>query len=604
MPTTSISSDSQANRYPNWKTAAMYVLAGLISNPLFYTDTNYSFDMNDFPEQFHKVVFGAVDHLIKGGMTKIEYFDIDNYLKPYSVAYKVFTDNRGIEYIQKALQLYNAGKFDYSYNDLKKYSLLANLNASGIDTSDIYDPDILETRANAAMQEKFDSMTVADILTQKESVLMRLRNSFVPQSTLEEGPMGQGISDMVQKWKETPMMGLPLTSPKLTTVFFGLRQGCFYIESADTGVGKSRHMAAESCHLAYPWYYDLKKKAWVNTGLRQKVLFISTELDHEAQSQICISFISGVEQDKIRRRSCTPEEWKRVDRATQIMEEYIDNLYFVPTSMFTTDTLSKKIMEYILVHQVGYVFFDYLMSNGEMLADGSKKMSVSNIREDMLLFDMATELKELAKVKHIMVWTATQLSGDISQAAFLDKYCIRGAKSIPDKGDDCWIFANVRDVDKPMIEAFCPQARSFLQAGKLQDADDTSVPNAVFHIYKVRDGRYTRIKLYVHFDRGTSRMYDCFAVDMDGHRVDIPDTVVQIEQDGKTSVSEMPVKEAPKAQPVVSAPAAVQPQDPNDVIDDELPDFPLHKEEAPKPAPVADENGEIKLPDFSWGSGD
>lgn len=612
MSTTSITSDGQANRYPNWKTAAMYVLAGLISNPLFYTDVSYSFDIADFPEQFHKVVFGAVDHLIKGGMTKIDYYDIDNYLKPYAVAYKIFTDNRGIEYIQKALQLYDSGKFDYSYNNLKKYSLLAKMNELGIDTKRIYDPDILETRANAAMQVKFDAMSVSDILLTVETDLMHLRDNFVPHSTLEEGSMADGIAETIKECRVAPMMGLPFTSPKLTTIYLGARKGCFYLESADTGVGKSRHMNAEACHLAYPWYYDLQQKMWVNTGLRQRVLFISTELERKQQQRMCLAYISGVEENKIILNHCTPEENARVDRAGQIMEEYKDNLFFLPMSVFTADSLSKSILEYNLIHHVEYVFFDYLMSNEEMLSEGSRKMKVANIREDMLLFDVSTMLKELTKTKHIMIWTATQLSGDISQASFLDKYCIRGAKSIADKGEDCAIFADVRDVDKPMIELFCPKAKAFLQAGKLQTTDDPTIPNAVFHIYKTRDGKYGKIKLFVHFDRGTCRLYDCFAVDTEGHRVDIPDTVVHIDQNGGVESSE---EKSGQTRPVVQpnpGPLTLVHGSSVDVVDDELPDFSTPVKEAPEAAPIqqspavqpkVDANGEVVLPSFDWSSG-
>ena len=42
------------------KIAVMQVLAGLIKNPLLFANNKYRFDINDFQEQFHRIVYGAV----------------------------------------------------------------------------------------------------------------------------------------------------------------------------------------------------------------------------------------------------------------------------------------------------------------------------------------------------------------------------------------------------------------------------------------------------------------------------------------------------------------------------------------------------------------
>ena len=116
---------SQESNTASNKLAIIHVLAALIKNPLLFANNNYSFSIEDFPEQFHKILFGAIEYLAKNGMEKIDYIDIDQFLKGYTVQYKVFCANRGVEYIQNALAIYDPKKFDYYYQTLKKYVLRA-----------------------------------------------------------------------------------------------------------------------------------------------------------------------------------------------------------------------------------------------------------------------------------------------------------------------------------------------------------------------------------------------------------------------------------------------------------------------------------------------
>ena len=61
------------------KLAVIHVLAALIKNPLLFADSKYNFSIADFPEQFHRILFGAIEHLAKNGMEKIGYIDIDQF---------------------------------------------------------------------------------------------------------------------------------------------------------------------------------------------------------------------------------------------------------------------------------------------------------------------------------------------------------------------------------------------------------------------------------------------------------------------------------------------------------------------------------------------
>lgn len=560
--------DSSDYIYPGAKNAAMRVIAGLVDNPLLFTDSHYRFDINDFPEQFQRIIFGAIEHLTKEeGHSSIDWTKIEAYLKPYPIQYKVFSDNRGIEYLQNALALYHKTDFDAEYNKLKKYRLMNELTKSGISVADIYSDEI-DPVEHEKMQKGFDELDTGKILALEEAKIIALKDQFASRSSLVEGNMSDGILDLIKRDRQTPLMGLPLTSPKLTTLYLGLRKGSYYVESAGTGVGKSRRMAAESCHLAYPWYYDTDSGEWVDTGISQKTLFISTELGLDEQQRICLAYISGVEQIKIALNTCTKQEAERVDRAGQIMDQN-RNLYFVPMTNFTDDDVSAMTEKYHQIYHVDYFFFDYLMSNEDMLAEGSKKIRISNVREDMLLLGLSTTLKNLCKELNIMIWTSTQLTlqQDSAQSNLLDQGSLRGAKSIADKADDGAILMDIRGVDKPAIDAWYAQHPE-------KRGDKNKEPNAVLHFYKMRLGKYAGTKLYVHFDRGTCRMTDCFATDKNGNLIQIEDTIVNIR---KAAASEdIKPEPAETEDPKVNADGEVRN---DDVVDDPLPESLLPHED-------------------------
>ena len=77
------------------KMAVLQVLAGLINDPLLFSDGKHKFSLDDFPEQFHKILFGAVEHLATNGMAKISYIDIDQFLRPYPVSIRFLSITKG-----------------------------------------------------------------------------------------------------------------------------------------------------------------------------------------------------------------------------------------------------------------------------------------------------------------------------------------------------------------------------------------------------------------------------------------------------------------------------------------------------------------------------
>lgn len=495
------------------KLAVIHVLAALINNPLLFADNNYDFSIDDFPEQFHRIVFGAVEHLAKNGMEKIGYIDIDQFLKQYTVQYQVFTANKGVEYIQNALAMFDPKKFDYYYHTLKKYSLINKLKSVGVDTTDIFNPDIIDPVESAKMYEKFDNLSVDDILLKEETKLILIKEKFGSNVDRVENHAGDGLRELKERFKETPDMGLPLMSPKLTTIFRGQRKGCLFIESAPSGYGKSRRGNGEACHLAIPEYYDVVKKKWVKTNLSEKVLVISTELEESECQQMWMACVAGVSETHIKDGRYLPGEEERVDKAIELIEK--SELYFVSITNYDIEDISNIIKKYKQLHDVEYVYFDYLGETLKITSGAARQAKVSGLRTDQILLMFASALKDLAKTLGIFIWTASQLSGDYKNAKELDAGYLRSAKSIADKVDVGSILMPVREQDQNPIAAY--GAKGF-----------EVMPNFVMTVYKVRAGSFQNIKVYVYFDRGVCQMHDCFVTDNNGEILQVADTNIEI----------------------------------------------------------------------------
>ena len=497
------------------KIAVMQVLAGLIKDPFLFANNKYRFAIDDFQEQFHRIVYGAVEYLARSGMEKIDYIDIDKFLQPYESQYKVFCDNRGIEYIQKILEMYDPKKFDYYYNTLKKCSLLVLLNNQGIDTRDLYDSSVVNPDEQQKMQEKFDKMSVNDIITSEEVKIAMAKQLYGSNSDLVQSRAGDSLRELKEELKKAPVMGMPLMSPILTTLYRGQRYGCLNMTSAPSGVGKTRIAVGEACHLAIPEYYDCDKKQWVNTGLEESVLIIETELELQEVQTMMMAYVSGISESRILDGKYSQEEEQRLDKAIDLIEASRERFFFVSITNFDSDDVINTIKTYYMNKHVGYVFFDYLSESIKMLAEGTRKTKVQGLRTDQILLQMSTALKDCAKQLNIYIWTATQLSGDYKNVKEADSTSLRGAKSLADKTDCAAILLPVREMDNPVVETYCAKGFEIR-------------PNFVLHVYKIRRGTYQNIRVYVYFDRGTCRMHDCFVTDSNGVMLPVEPTYVKV----------------------------------------------------------------------------
>lgn len=505
------------NTTKSYNTAAMNVLGCLINNPLLFANNNYKFSVDDFLDRFPRICFGALMYLYKGRMQTISPIDVDQFLKQYPEQYEVFSSNQGTEYLEKCSKIAEEKNLAYHYSVLKKYSLLSHFIKQGIDVSEVYNPDIEDIDIRTAMQQKFDNMSVDDIIHIVENKFLKAKEIFSSNSDMVKNQAGDGIEDLLDRLKVAPEFGLPFTSEILTLVFRGLRKGCLYTESSAQGVGKSRRQAGESAHLAISEMYNKDTRKWEEVEFKKPVLLISTELELSEVQTMWLAYISGVQEEHILDSQYQPGEEERVRRAANIIKEA--NLYFVSISNYDIDDIENLIKEYANTYGVEYVFYDYLSTTLKIMAEGSRKTKMAGLREDQILLMFCTRLKDLARSANICIWTSTQLSGNWKEAKEADQQLLRGAKAISDKTDCSSILLPVREADKAVIESWIgknEKAKGFVET-----------PTHVIHVFKVRRSHFNNIRIYIHFDRDCCRITDCFVTNNEG--VILPIAPINIE---------------------------------------------------------------------------
>lgn len=343
-----------ASKYTD-TTATMQVIGSAFVMPqlLDFTD-KYTIVDEDFADHFHKIIFGAIYKIHELGADKISIENIMDYLSTRPKSLAVFQQQKGEEWLLKAAQNSMVSSFDYYYSRLKKFSLLRAFDNCGIDVSDIYDPDnILDTKKKQEQEEHLDNYTlekIADIVNER---IDAIRLQYVDDEFGEAYQAGDGADELIDKFLDSPEVGVPLYGPLINTVTRGARLKKFYLRSAATGIGKTRSMIADACYIACDKIYDAAF-GWIGTGTKEPVLFITTEQELEEIQTMMLAFLSNVNEDHILNGEYEGDELIRVREAARILKE--SPLYVEELPDFSLKDVENKIKKNIRDHGVKYVF--------------------------------------------------------------------------------------------------------------------------------------------------------------------------------------------------------------------------------------------------------
>ena len=266
----------------------------------------------------------------------------------------------------------------------------------------------------------------------------------------------------------------------------------------------TRTMVGNACAIAYP---RIENGKIVKRDSLQPVLFIATEMGADEIQTLILSWISGVNEEKILINQMTEDEEKLIAIAANIMDKYEKNFIIESIPNPSIQSLKSMITNYIIHDDVEYIFYDYIFSSIGLI-DEFKGI---NLREDVVLMMLSNTLKEIAATYNVFVMTGTQVNGEYEKKTVRNANMLRGSKAIADKIDVGMIGVRVPDEEILPVKTYCEEMH-------------LPIPNIVVDVYKNRRGKMCDIKIFRKFDYGTCRVKDIVATTNTTYKVidDIP----------------------------------------------------------------------------------
>ena len=479
--------------------AIVQVIGCVYQNPNLIDNESYSFTLNDFCEEFHKVIFGSIYNLYKLGAERIDIPTIENYLDQRPKKLAIYKVNKGAEYLEKVSENCQPEAFNFYYHRMKKMTLLRAYNEKvGMDLSNFYDMDnIFDQKKKQKQEDWLDNHTeeqIADIINDKiEDIKLKYVDAAAGDDIIQAG---EGAEDLWNELQTTPDIGYPLYGNLINTITRGARLGKFYLRSAATNVGKSRAMVADCCNIACDEIYDTVTKQWISNGTQEPSIYVMTEQIFSEVQTMMWAFIAAVPEDHILTNRYEPGEIDRVIHAQEIIKR--SPLYLKQLHDFSLKDIENLIKLAVRKFDIRYVFLDYIHSSMKILSEVSSRASVKGLREDNVLFMISVRLKDLATQYGIFIMSSTQLNADYVNANVYDQNLLRGAKAIADKVDYGSIMLRLNEADIETI-------------GEIIKERGWEMPNLKISVYKNRRGRYNHLLLWCNADLSVCRINPVFA---------------------------------------------------------------------------------------------
>lgn len=471
-----------------------------MNHPEFLNDIDkYRFELSDFPTSLDKFIFSAINNLYNSGdgANNIRSVDVINYLKNNASAASLLEKENGETFLQDCETAGDPANFKYYYHKLKKLNFVRDLQKSGRPMDEIYCEDILNPKY-AEINERFEQMTVEDILNMLKMEINGYESKFVLKSVVEESKATDGIEQLIISLKEKPEIGCQLQGKIINTITRGGRKGKFYLRSAGSGVGKTRSMVGDACNIAYPIRFDRKKNKWVSTGSCEKVLYVMTEQDPAEIQTMILAYLTGYNEEIFLYGTYGDKEMPRIQQAIDIMKKYEGNMLFAHMPDPSASAVKNLFRRYNIQYGVENIFYDYIFSSPAML----NEYRDLKLREDVCLRLFTTTLKNLAVELNAFIMSSTQISNDDDdKGGFRDQKNVQGSKAIVNLADFACIMSRPTKTELQELAGFQSQF-SF-------------VPNLVTDIYKNRRGRWNMVRVWSYNDLGCCRREDLFVTTAD-----------------------------------------------------------------------------------------
>ena len=492
------------------------VIGSIYQNPDILDNEEYKFNEDDFPQEFHRIMFGSIYNLHTLGATRITVNAIEDYLAQRDKQYGVYKSCNGADWLQKCMDSVSVATFDYYYSRMKKFTLLRMYDKVGVNVKDVYDPsNVLDIKKKQAQEDWLDSHSleeIADIINDKIENI-RINYAYDSSNDIVQASFGQDL--LYEELQKHPDVGYPMLGRYMNRIFRGARLGCVYLRSAPTNFGKSRLMVADACNFGCDELYDPIEGKWVGNNTAEPTIYITTEQAVKEIQTMMWAFIAGVPEGHILEQTMTSDERERVKKAMKILER--SPLYIKELPDFSLQDIENVIKLGMRKYSTKYICFDYIHTSIKILSEISGRAKISSLREDNILFMLSVRLKDLARKYDVFILTSTQLNADYVESKTFDQNLLRGAKSIADKVDAGMILLPVTDQDRESLKLFCQK-------------NEFEMPTLKISIYKNRGGKYNHMFLWAKPNLDICRVNIMFATSYLYEPIEIEDLVINIRQ--------------------------------------------------------------------------
>lgn len=478
------------------KKIIIQLFGSLMSKPTILSETDkYNLVPEDFNTSFERYIFASIYNLYLNGAENIMPQDIDAYLSDKPNCYAIFEKEKGIIFLQDALELAQPENFDYYYNKFKKLKLVEDLKRAGYSTNNIYCENLFLDEAQK-INEKFEESSIKDILNIVLKNISILEDKYKVNQESKSYSIADGLKSYINKLDTAPDIGIKLQGKIFNTVVRGARKGKYYVRSMGTGVGKTRGMIGDACYMAFPYRFNANENKWEVTGSCEKCLYFATEQELEEIQTMVLAYVADINEDIILNGNFNSEIKDRLNFAVEIIEKYKDNLIIVHMPNPTIEQLRTKVRYHYFKDNIENLYYDYIFSSTGLL----NEYRDLKVREDVILNIFSTALKDLAVELGLFVMTATQLNDVTAEAGkrkeIKNQSLIRGSKAILDKADVGCIGSKVSNDELEMLKPLIDKYQI--------------VPNQVLDVYKNRGNKYVDVRIWSHVDLGTCRKTDLF----------------------------------------------------------------------------------------------
>lgn len=524
--------NSATDKFLNPQSAIAGILGSLCQKPELLINNDVKLEKEDFVLKFHQIVFTAINNIVAsvGTEKSISAFDVDTFLRNYESYYEIWKDSKGLDYLQSCIDNANPATFNLNYETVKKMSLLRLYKSRGFSLEGIYDYTTSDPTKFAEQQKQLAKMNLEDIVAYFDNLAQDIKDRV---RTWENGSnsflAGDNLEELIDSMQDSPRYGLGFSDGYLNTLTGGMMLGKFYLRSMATGRGKTRLGIMDLLKVSAYEMYDLRTGKWYKNPSPQPSLFISTELEQDEIDLILLSAVTKLQPDTIRSGKYSAEEKERLNHGVRALKK--SPLHFVELPEFSIADVINIIDNYVLNYDCSYVVFDYLQMCPKLARTTREAFKDVNLRDDQILLELATALKNEANNREIYIMSATQLNGSHQSDDYYSsktEAALRGAKSTADKIDVGMIVENVTSKDLKNLSELIED---------LEVNPQHLTPNMGTFVYKNRNGS-KGIIIWSYTDLSTLTTKPLFCTDYGYNRLDISKTRIVLGEDNKFKVED------------------------------------------------------------------